>query len=407
MLTGVVMNSNKVAAEPADRLPVAAVVTEYRHNSHADIIVSRMLLTDTMDGKGKDPGLKLASLYTDQLPKNDTSRILAAALKFPIFPTIAESITMGTDKIPVAGVLLIGEHGDYPKSDTGSKQYPKMRFWRETVDVFKKTGQKVPVFMDKHISDNTQEAFAIYNEAKQLGIPIMAGSSVPGTWRHPAADVKRGAKLDEIVVISFGATDAYGYHALETAQALAEQRSGGETGIKAAQCLTGDAVWEAMDKGVVDKATFDMAWQRLPRRLNGNRSLKEAVPEPVLFIMEYNDGLKLSVIELNGAAAEWSGGWKYADGTIEGCQFWTQEARPGYHFQILLDAIEQFIRTGVSPWPVERTLMSSAMLDAALQSRKQGGKRIETPEMAKVKYQATWQWQQPPAPPEGRPWSEQ
>ncbi|SVE59518.1 uncharacterized protein METZ01_LOCUS512372, partial [marine metagenome] len=48
------------------------VVTEYRHNSHADVIVSRLLLTHTLDGKGERPNLKLVSLYTDQVPKNDT-----------------------------------------------------------------------------------------------------------------------------------------------------------------------------------------------------------------------------------------------------------------------------------------------------------------------------------------------
>ena len=61
-------------------LSIAAVVTEYRHNSHADVIVSRLLLTDMLDGTGRDSPLKLASLYTDQRPPNDISRLLAASL---------------------------------------------------------------------------------------------------------------------------------------------------------------------------------------------------------------------------------------------------------------------------------------------------------------------------------------
>lgn len=53
---------------------IAAIVTEYRHNSHEDVIVERLLQTYTLDDKGKHPNLKLVSLYTDQVPKNDTSR---------------------------------------------------------------------------------------------------------------------------------------------------------------------------------------------------------------------------------------------------------------------------------------------------------------------------------------------
>src|SRR3982750_3080606 len=85
---------------------VAAVVTEYRHNSHADVIVSRLLLTDMLDGTGRDSPLKLAALYTDQKPRNDISRLLAASQRFPIKSSIADTLTLGTGRLAVDGVLL-------------------------------------------------------------------------------------------------------------------------------------------------------------------------------------------------------------------------------------------------------------------------------------------------------------
>jgi hypothetical protein len=109
-----------LGAEEPVKKRVAALVTEYRHNSHADVIVSRLLLTDTLDGKGPESPLKLVSLYTDQKPKNDISRLLAASHRFPIMPTIAEALTLGTGKLAVDGVLLVAEHGEYPFSKTGN-----------------------------------------------------------------------------------------------------------------------------------------------------------------------------------------------------------------------------------------------------------------------------------------------
>jgi hypothetical protein len=81
--------STVAADEPATRR-VATVVTEYRHNSHADVIVSRLLLTDKLEGTGRDSPLKLASLFTDQKPPNDISRLLTASHRFPIKSSIAE-----------------------------------------------------------------------------------------------------------------------------------------------------------------------------------------------------------------------------------------------------------------------------------------------------------------------------
>src|ERR1700722_12796547 len=97
--------SSPAGGRPAVR--VAAVVSEYRHNSHADVIVSRLLLTDMLDGTGRDFPLKLVSLYTDQKPPNDISRLLAASHRFPIKPSIAETLTLGSGTLAVDGVLLV------------------------------------------------------------------------------------------------------------------------------------------------------------------------------------------------------------------------------------------------------------------------------------------------------------
>ena len=86
---------------------IAAIVTEYRHNSHADVIVGRLLQTYTLDDKGRRPNLKLVSLYTDQTPKNDTSRKWSAKYGVPIFKTVEKTLTLGSGKLAVDGVLLV------------------------------------------------------------------------------------------------------------------------------------------------------------------------------------------------------------------------------------------------------------------------------------------------------------
>lgn len=392
---------------------VAAIVTVYRHNSHADVIVSRLLQTDTLDGKGSESPLKLVSLYTDQRAAGDLSGLLAASHRFRLSQTIEEALTLGTGRLAVDGVLLIAEHGDYPRSPTGNMQYPKRRFWEETIKVFKSSGRVAPVFIDKHLADNWIDAKFIYDTARALKVPLMAGSSVPGTWRRPPVDVKPGSRLREIVAITYHTTDAYGFHALEFVQALAEQRRGGETGIKAVQSFAGDAVWRAFDEKAFDTELFDAAWQRLSQPQNRGRPLREAVPKPRLFRLEYADGLRAHLLELNGAAGEWAAAWRYAEDdperparNLESALFWTQEGRPAMHFTWLLHGIERMMLTGKPSWNVERTLLTSGALDALLLSLKEEQRRVETPYLL-LRYQPIWRWSEPPAPPPMRPWDEQ
>jgi len=401
------IGTSSAADQPAPRKRVAAVVTEYRHNSHADVIASRLFQTQTLDGKGAVPGMELISLFTDQVPESDTSRKWASQYGFRIEDSVAGALTLGTGRLAVDGVLLIAEHGRYPVSDSGQIQYPKRRLFEQVVKVFRDSGRVVPVFIDKHLADNWQDAKFIYDTAREMKIPLMAGSSLPTLWRRPAVDVRRGAKLKQMVAVSYHTLDAYGFHALEMVQCLAERRAGGETGVASVQCLTGNAVWEGGEKGTYDETLLEEALGVLtPQPPPTLLQLRERVKEPVLFVIDYADGFRASVLTLNGAVGEWSVAWRYDDDSREATLFHTQEARPFMHFAYLVDGVDRMMQTGKPAWPVERTLFTSGILDAALVSKRDGSRRIETPYL-KINYKSDWSWQSPPPAPPDRPLNQQ
>ncbi len=383
---------------------IAAIVSVYNHNSHADAIVGRLIETHTLDGKGPRPNLKLVSLYTDQVPLDDKSRRLAAQHGFVIHTNVADTLTLGTGRLAVDGVLFIIEHGKYPTNELGATIYPKRPLFSEVTKVFRDSGRVVPVFVDKALSDNWRDAKWLYDTGRELNVPLMAGSSLPVLWRKPAIDVRRGAKLKEIVAVSYHTLDHYGFHALEMIQCLAERRAGGETGVRAVQCLIGEAVWAAGEKGVYDKELFAAALKQLERK--PAKSLRELVKEPVLWVIEYTDGLRASVLTLNGAVGEWSVAWRATDGRSDSTLFWTQEARPLGHFTLLMDGVERMFHTGKPAWPVERTLMTSGLLDALLTSKKQNGARLQTPHLH-FGYRSDWDWEPPPPAPPPRPFPTQ
>ena len=181
---------------------------------------------------------------------NDLSKELAKKHGFGLFPDVAGALTLGGDRLAVDGVLLIGEHGNYPYNDRGQKLYPRYELFQKIVEVFRKSGRSVPVFCDKHLYYDRRKAKEMVDTARTMGFPLMAGSSLPITWRRPEIEPPLGTRFTEAVVASRGEIEIYGFHAVEALQCLAERRKGGETGVKAVTCLEGDAVWKAGEDGV-------------------------------------------------------------------------------------------------------------------------------------------------------------
>ncbi|HEY3788944.1 MAG TPA: hypothetical protein VGL71_08820 [Urbifossiella sp.] len=373
---------------------VAAVVTEYRRWCHADVILRNLLTGYPPDGKTR-PDLELVSLYTDQVPKTDLSRGLAKKHGFKICDTIAEALTLGTNKLAVEGVLSIGEHGDYPHNEKGQHLYPRRRFFEEITGVFEKTGQSVPVFNDKHLAPTGDDAKWMYDRARKLMVPFLAGSSVPTAWRLPKLILPKGSELLGTVQIGYGPVEAYGFHALEGLQCMVERRKGGETGVKAVTFRDSAAMWDVLDRHDWTGPLIEAAAKLVPDHAKDDlRTMTKKEKEAGLFEVEYRDGLRAFVVIANGWAKD-GGGGPFAFATqVRGeakpaaCRFYLQGVDPFSHFAELTRAIDSLIRTGHAPYPVERTLLTTGILDAAMTSRFKKGERQEPPHLD-VKYQPT------------------
>ena len=100
-----------------------------------------------------------------------------------------------------------------------------------------KTGRTVPIFNDKHLAYRWQDTKHMYDVARKLNIPFVAGSSIPITRRHPPIALVPGCKIEEAIAVFYGGLEAYGHHALEELQCMVERRQGGETEVKAVQAL--------------------------------------------------------------------------------------------------------------------------------------------------------------------------
>ena len=402
--------------EHASKRPkIAALVTDYHKHTHGQNIVDRFLGGYGWKSRWHHPEMDVVSLYVDQFPKSDLSgERVARYPQLNMYSSISEALTLGGDKLAVEGVLLIAEHGKYPKNKKGQTLWPRHAFFVETVDVFRKSGRSVPLFCDKHLSWNWEQAVEMVEASRELRFPILAGSSLPVCRRIPSLDFPWQAEAEEIVSVGIGGIDGYDIHSLEAMQCLVERRRGGETGVVWIEALRGKRFWEAYDSGSWEAGGWDphlfeaclcrsLSLQQADPTRRHKYPTREEVewlvhrpdkphPErriPVAYRFQYADGLRASMLLTEPLTLDITAAVRIKNEPDPfSVLFYLgsgHDMQPNC-FNPLSHHMETMIATGNPPYPVDRTLLTTGLTIKGVESLYQGQRRLETPNLA-IRYQ--------------------
>ncbi len=430
-------------------LRLAILGSVYRHRSNMQTLADRFLVGYPYDGEWHMPNVQVVSVYVDQLerqadaapspyqlamtgakvapsssakgiagglgrdrtvktqpaaekpspdtgPTADLSKARSQQFGFRLCSNIPEALRCGGDRIAVDAVLAIVEQDDYPSNDRGQILLPNYDFFQQCAQVFDDERRGVPYFNHKQLSFSFEEAQAMVKTAGRLRFPLMAGSSLPVTWRLPDVDIPLGAKVEEAVIV--GAGDGLEFDALEALQGMLERRKGGETGVKAVQLLEGDDVWAAGNAGRWSKDLLSSALSRSDtpmgltvldgrtQDLVASGVLPQLAKNPAAYCIEYSDGTRATLLMLNGAIMDFNISARVAGHGMVSAQFFLPPAPNIAYSACLAAKIEQLFETRNAAYPVERTLLTTGVLEACLQSRHRLNQRLETPHLA-LRYQ--------------------
>jgi hypothetical protein len=397
--SGLLMGPPSIAMEStqANRKRLAVVTTEWRYHSHAWHMAERFLEGYPVDGRWHRPPLDVVAAYVDQKPDKDLSESRSKEFGFPVFPTIRETLRCGGDKIAVDAVLIIGEHGKYAKNEYEQTKYPRYEFFKQVTDVFRQDKRSVPVFNDKHLSWKWEWAKEMVDISRELDFAFTAGSSLPVTWRMPSIDMPYDAEVEELMGVSIGSIDSYDFHALEMIQCMAERRRGGEKGVVAMQALRGEAVWKSMESGNWDGGGWDprlfqaclsrsqtlAQGETFSHRYPTPAQIREWVKDPVAYRYEYDDGVKATMLLMNGLVGDFTfaARLKGQADPISTLFYLPPTPNVTYSAALMSKAEETFL-TGKSPYPIERTLLTTGLVEAGVRSLGSGQKRLETPHLS-------------------------
>ena len=353
-------------------------------NSHADWIITKLLDGYWWHGAHTPSRVDVVSVYIHQHDTSLLGQKICQAKNIPIYKTVAEAVTLGGTELAVDGVVIVAEHGDYPTDLKGHWLLPRWWIFQQVIKVFEKSQRSVPVFNDKHLSYNWDDAKWMFDKSRELGFPLTGGSSIPTYFREPEIDLGVDTPLKNSIVLGGAADEGAIFHCIDVLQAFVERRKGGETGVKAVQSIRGPETWKWVARTPWAAGLLDAVAKRF--RLKP-ASLREDDKANVC-IVDYNDGTRGAVMSGRDV------GWTFA-GEIEGqaepaiismlgwpgpfSQYHAANGQPHWITEMMLTKRE--------PYNAERLLLSTGITNHYMDSNWENGRyaavgrRIETPLM--------------------------
>lgn len=347
---------------------IALILTAWFRDSHADVLATDLVRGYEWNGTVGPARVEVVAAYIEQPgvvgpqgQQPDVGLPILAEAGVPLYPTPAEALGCGAPGVNVDGVVIIGEHGRYEENEYGQQLYPRRRFFDDCLSAMIAANRFVPIMNDKHLAWNFADARAMYDNARRLGVPLLAGSSIPVAWRRPrGVEWPMGAPMDQIVCATYGPFERYGFHGLEGIQAFAERRAGGESGVVQVRGYAGERVAEGL-------ATVDP--DLLRRAVAAHPIAADAVDEAIAAVRyvitaTHRDGLRSATVISTGLRG--FGIAAHGPGVDVDAEIHLQGA-PHSHFRFLARAAEQLIIDGTPPYPgAERTLLTGGILDHAM-----------------------------------------
>ncbi|MDA0196792.1 MAG: hypothetical protein O2887_17165 [Bacteroidetes bacterium] len=366
-----------------EKVRIACLTTYWAApNSHADWIFTKLLDGYWWQGAYTPSRVEVVSVYIHQLEESQLGQKICKVKGIPIFNTAREAVTLGGEELAVNGVVIVGEHGNYPTDLKGHWLLPRWWIYNQVIRVFERSMRSVPVFNDKHFSYNWDEARWMFDKSRALNFPLSGGSSIPVYYRKPEIELSIDTPIKNSIVLGGTADEGAIFHAIDVLQAFVELRKGGETGVRSVQSIRGPETWKWVESNPWAGKLLDSvakSFELEPGHFQQN-------PQTNMCVVEYNDGTKAAVIGARNV------GWTYAceiegreEPTIISMLGWAGPFDQYHASNALPHWITELMVTKKEPFNAERLLLSTGIVNHYMESNWENGRyspvgrRVETP----------------------------
>lgn len=379
-LTGNLAGAVPQASQPRPRIAVC-VSFWGGPGSHADWIICKLMDGYWWQGVHTPSRVEVVSAYIHQFDTSGLGQKVCQAKNIPIYKTVGEAVSLGGKELAVDGVVIVGEHGNYPTDLKGHWLLPRWWIYQQVVRVFEHSKRSVPVFNDKHLSYNWDDAKWMFDKSRELNFPLTGGSSIPVYFRKPEIEIPQDTPIKNSIVLGGASDEGAIFHCIDVLQAFVERRKGGETGVKTVQSIRGPETWKWVERNPWAGKLLDS----VAASFNLKQGTFQQIAQANACIIEYNDGTKAAVISGRGV------GWTYAgeiagqkDPTIISMLGWPGPFDQYHASNAQPHWITEMMVTKKEPFNAERLLLSTGITNHYMESNWENGRysavgrRIET-----------------------------